>query len=139
KSRPVTNPEDWNALRRVDGRRPRRGISRGSFHREGLPPGTGSVHSGSAGERRSPPGGRMAAQVTVYSNVGWTGCHKAMEYLSRKGITYTEKNLSRMPQARQELIEMGVMSLPVILIGEQRLVGFFPAQIDSALKAAGLG
>jgi len=62
-----------------------------------------------------------------------------MEYLSRKGITYTEKNLSRMPEARQELIEMGVMSLPVILIGEQRLVGFVPAQIDSALKAAGLG
>ncbi len=50
-----------------------------------------------------------------------------------------EKNLSRTPEARQELIEMGVMSLPVILIGDQRLVGFFPAQIDSALKAAGLG
>jgi len=62
-----------------------------------------------------------------------------MEYLSRKGIAYTEKNLSRTPEARQELIEMGVMSLPVILIGDQRLVGFFPAQIDSALKAVGLG
>ena len=62
-----------------------------------------------------------------------------MEYLSRKGVEFTEKNIARMPEARQELIEMGVMSLPVILIGDQRLVGFFPAQIDSALKAAGLG
>ena len=62
-----------------------------------------------------------------------------MEYLSRKGVAFTEKNLSRMPEARQELIDMGLMSLPVILIGEQKLTGFFPAQIDAALKAAGLG
>jgi len=62
-----------------------------------------------------------------------------MEYLSRKGVQFTEKNLSRMPEARQELIEMGLMSLPVLLIGEQKLTGFNPAQIDAALKAAGLG
>jgi len=31
------------------------------------------------------------------------------------------------------------MSLPAILIGEQKLTGFFPAQIDAALKAVGLG
>lgn len=62
-----------------------------------------------------------------------------MEYLSRKGVPFTEKNISRMPEARQELIEMGVMSVPVILIGEQRLTGFNPALIDAALKAAGLG
>ncbi|PYN99795.1 MAG: NrdH-redoxin [Candidatus Rokuibacteriota bacterium] len=62
-----------------------------------------------------------------------------MEYLSRKGVEFTEKNIARMPEARQELIAMGVMSVPLIVIGEQRLSGFNPNQIDAALKAAGLG
>lgn len=59
-----------------------------------------------------------------------------MEYLSRKGVPYTERNVSRDPGAREELMEIGVMSLPVILIGETRVVGFNPAQIDAALAAA---
>jgi hypothetical protein len=46
-----------------------------------------------------------------------------------------EKNVGRDPQARQELMELGVLSLPVLLIGEQRLTGFNPTQIDAALKA----
>ena len=60
-----------------------------------------------------------------------------MEYLSQKGIPYVEKNVGKSPEARQELIDMGTMSLPVLLIGDQRLTGFNPGQIDAALKAAG--
>jgi glutaredoxin len=60
-----------------------------------------------------------------------------MEYLSQKGVPYVEKNVGRDPQARQELASMGLMSLPVLLIGEQRLTGFNPGQIDAALAAAG--
>jgi glutaredoxin len=56
-----------------------------------------------------------------------------MEYLSRKGIAYTEKNVSRDPEAVQELMSMGLRSLPVIVIGEKRLRGFNPAAIDAAL------
>jgi glutaredoxin len=56
-----------------------------------------------------------------------------MEYLSRKGIAYTEKNVSRDPEAVQELMSMGLRSLPVIIIGEKRLRGFNPAAIDAAL------
>jgi glutaredoxin len=56
-----------------------------------------------------------------------------MEYLSRKGIPYTEKNVSRDPEAVQELMSMGLRSLPVIVIGEKRLRGFNPAAIDAAL------
>jgi glutaredoxin len=61
-----------------------------------------------------------------------------MEYLSQKGIEYVEKNVGKSPEARQELVNMGTMALPVLLIGNQRLTGFNPGQIDAALKAAGL-
>ena len=41
--------------------------------------------------------------------------------------------MGRDPAARQELMELGLMSLPVLLIGAKRLTGFNPNQIDAAL------
>ncbi len=58
-----------------------------------------------------------------------------MEYLSQKGVAYTEKNVSRDPQAVQELMSMGLRSLPVIVIGDKKLSGFNPAAIDAALAS----
>jgi glutaredoxin 3 len=58
-----------------------------------------------------------------------------MEYLSQKGVEYTEKNVARNPEAVQELMSMGVRSLPLILIGDKRLSGFNPKAIDEALAS----
>ena len=44
-----------------------------------------------------------------------------------------EKNVGKDPEARKELMELGLMSLPVIIIGETRLTGFNPAKIEEAL------
>jgi glutaredoxin 3 len=58
-----------------------------------------------------------------------------MEYLSQKGVEFTEKNVARNPEAVQELMSMGVRSLPLILIGDTRLSGFNPKAIDEALAS----
>ena len=58
-----------------------------------------------------------------------------MEYLSQKGIPFTEKNVSRDQSAIQELMSMGVRSLPVVVIGDKRLNGFNPKAIDEALAS----
>jgi glutaredoxin 3 len=58
-----------------------------------------------------------------------------MEYLSQKGVEFTEKNVARNPEAVQELMSMGVRSLPLILIGDKRLSGFNPKAIDEALAS----
>jgi len=58
-----------------------------------------------------------------------------MEYLSQKGIPFTEKNVARDPNAVQELMSMGLRSLPVIVIGDKRLSGFNPKAIDAALAS----
>lgn len=50
-------------------------------------------------------------------------------------MPFVERNIGLDPQARAELMAMGLMSLPVICIGDKRLVGFNPAQIDEALTA----
>ena len=56
-----------------------------------------------------------------------------MEYLSQKGVPFIEKNVARDPEAVQELMSMGMRSLPVIVIGDKRLSGFNPKAIDAAL------
>ena len=48
-----------------------------------------------------------------------------------------ERNVGRDPGAREELIATGLMSLPVLLIGDQKLSGFNPAKIDAALALLG--
>jgi len=58
-----------------------------------------------------------------------------MEYLSQKGVAFTERNLGRDPGARKDLMAMGMLSLPVLVIGEQKFSGFDPARINAALAA----
>jgi len=50
-------------------------------------------------------------------------------------VPFTERNVGKDPTARQELMELGLTSLPVILIGDKRLTGFNPNAIDAAVAA----
>jgi hypothetical protein len=52
-------------------------------------------------------------------------------------VVFTEKNVARDPTARQELMDLGLLSLPVLLIGDQKLTGFNPRAIDDALRSVG--
>jgi len=71
----------------------------------------------------------MVHDVIVYSNMGCIPCHHAMEYLSQKGVPFIEKNVAREPSAMQDLMSMSL----VIVIGDKRLRGFNPVEIDAAL------
>ena len=41
--------------------------------------------------------------------------------------------MARDPSAMQDLMRMGLRLLPVLVIGDQRLSGFNPKEIDAAL------
>ena len=57
-------------------------------------------------------------------------------YLSRKGIPFTEHNVSQEADARDTLLGMGYRATPVTVIGEARVVGYNTGKIDEALAAA---
>ena len=57
-------------------------------------------------------------------------------YLSRKGIPFTEFNVSRDREALKDLVRMGYRTTPVTVVGDQKVVGYAPAGLDVALKAA---
>jgi glutaredoxin len=67
----------------------------------------------------------VAKQVTVYHQPQCGPCHEAMEYLSRKGVAFAEK----------ELLELGYATTPVIVVDGQAIVGFDADAIDRALAA----
>ena len=59
-------------------------------------------------------------------------------YLSRKGITFKERNVSLDEQAKEDLLGMGHRSTPVTTIGDQKVVGYSPPKLEAALQAAGI-
>jgi glutaredoxin len=56
-----------------------------------------------------------------------------MEYLSRKGVAFVEKDVRADREALKELLEMNYATTPVILINGQPIVGFDVDAIDRAL------
>ena len=59
-------------------------------------------------------------------------------YLSRKGIPFTEHNVSVDCESLKRLVAMGYRTTPVTAIGEQRVVGYSPSKLEAALAAAGV-
>jgi len=55
------------------------------------------------------------------------------EYLDKKSVSYEEKNISTDMSAREELMNMGHMGVPVTLIDGNEIVGFDTDRIDSLL------
>ncbi len=72
--------------------------------------------------------------VVVYSTNTWPWCTRAKEYLSQKGIKYTEYNVSADRDKAKEMIQKsGQMGVPVITVDDKVVVGFNQPQLDKLL------
>ncbi len=58
------------------------------------------------------------------------------EFLSQKGVPFTEKDVSRDPRAASELQQLGQRGVPVILVDGQMVVGFDRPQLEHLLAQA---
>jgi glutaredoxin 3 len=61
-------------------------------------------------------------------------CTKVKEFLSKKGVKYTERNIASDPSAIFELRKRGVMTLPLTLIDEEAVKGFNQEKIEQLLN-----
>ena len=74
--------------------------------------------------------------VVIYTTPTWPYCHRAKEYLSQKGIPFTEYDVAADREKAKEMIQKSQqMGVPVIIIGADIMVGFNQAKIDSLLAA----
>ena len=72
--------------------------------------------------------------IVVYSTTTWPWCFRAKEYLSKKGVSFTDYNVGADREKAKEMIQKsGQMGVPVIIIGDEIIVGFNQAKIDELL------
>ncbi len=73
------------------------------------------------------------ADVTIYTSNTCPYCVAAKNYLDENSVGYTEKNVQTDKEARKELMSMGHMGVPVLVINGEEVVGFDKARIDDLL------
>ncbi len=73
------------------------------------------------------------SNVVIYTSSTCPYCTMTKEYLDKKGVSYEEKNISTDMSARQELMDMGHMGVPVTLIDGTEVVNFDTDKIDSLI------
>ncbi len=74
-------------------------------------------------------------KVVIYSTPTCPYCKRAKEYLSRKGISYTDIDVAQDKEKAKEMVQKsGQMSVPVIMIDDEIVVGFNQAQLDKLLS-----
>ncbi|MBP7087869.1 MAG: glutaredoxin family protein [Candidatus Omnitrophica bacterium] len=72
--------------------------------------------------------------VKVYSTPTCPYCKMAKEYLSSKGISYQNLDVSSDSALAEEMVKVsGQMGVPVIVIDGNAIVGFDKSQIDELL------
>jgi glutaredoxin-like YruB-family protein len=75
--------------------------------------------------------------VTIYSTPTCHFCQMSKDFFKENGVSYTEHDVATDMEKRQEMIDKsGQMGVPVILIGDDLIVGFDKRQFVEKL---GLG
>lgn len=71
--------------------------------------------------------------VVVFTSNTCPHCHTAKEYLTQKGVEFTERNVHEDPNARKELMQKKIMGVPAIFIDDEIIVGFDKERVDELL------
>ncbi len=76
----------------------------------------------------------MQKPVTIYSTPTCHFCQMAKDFFAEKGVEYTGYDVSTDAAKRAEMIELtGQLGVPVIVIGDEMMVGFDRAKIAAKL------
>ncbi len=72
--------------------------------------------------------------VTIYSTPTCHFCHMAKDFFKEKNVAYTEYDVAKDLEKRKEMVQKsGQMGVPVIIIGDDLIVGFNQSQIAQLL------
>jgi len=71
--------------------------------------------------------------VVMYATRTCGYCAKAREHFRARGVRWDERDVETSAQAAREWKALGGVGTPVIVIGDERIVGFQPQRIDAAL------
>lgn len=72
--------------------------------------------------------------IEIYTSDTCPECKLAKEFLKENKIEFKEYNIFRNTEAKKDLIRMGYMSVPVMIIGENHVLGFDINRIKKILE-----
>ncbi|KXZ40790.1 Glutaredoxin-like protein, YruB-family [Alkalithermobacter thermoalcaliphilus JW-YL-7 = DSM 7308] len=73
------------------------------------------------------------AKIEIYTSNTCGYCHAAKDYFDERKIEYVEHNVSEDSTARKKLMKMGYMSVPIIVIDGEEILGFDKTRIEELL------
>jgi glutaredoxin len=78
-----------------------------------------------AGQAQAQTRRRVGHGPVVMFSAEWCGyCRKARSYFQANGVTFRERDVEKDSAARREYERLGGSGLPLILVGDKRLMGF---------------
>lgn len=78
------------------------------------------------------------ASVVLFSDSKCQWCRRTREYLQMRGVPYREYLVDRSVEAATMHARLDAPAVPVVLIGERKIVGYREEAFAEALSAAGL-
>jgi glutaredoxin 3 len=73
-------------------------------------------------------------KVIVYSTPTCPYCKRVKDYLTQKGVSFSDFNVAEDREKAKEMIDKSKqMGVPVIVVGNDVIVGFNQAKLDSLL------
>jgi len=73
-------------------------------------------------------------EITIYSTPSCHFCHMAKDFFTENNLKYTEHDVASDLAKRKEMVEKsGQMGVPVIIIGDDLMVGFDEPKMKSML------
>ena len=71
--------------------------------------------------------------VVLYTQAGCADSPRVRDWLVARGVAFVERDVTGDPDAAMALYRTGTFATPLLVIGQTRLLGFRPAEIDAAL------
>lgn len=72
--------------------------------------------------------------VILYTTSWCPYCHKALQFFDNIKVSYTNCDVERSPQGREQFNQLGGTSVPLIMIGNQKFEGFQPSILQQSLN-----
>lgn len=97
-----------------------------------------SFKTGTGSNENKSTSAPISINATLYMIPVCDTCNEVKEFLSSRGVSITEKNVSDDVELQKELTDLsGSLKVPTTVIGKEILTGYNRGEFQSVLKAAG--
>ena len=71
--------------------------------------------------------------VILYTQAGCADSGRVRAWLSTRGTTFVEREVTDDPEAARDLAATGVFATPLVVVGDRTVLGFRPRELAAVL------